>query len=170
MSKKNLDVTDYLANVVKVDGRTYYKNANGTLELLDENVNMKLSTELQWKIAEHGRICEFIKDLYRTKNADYGDSMHPLYEEYGLTAFLVLFGIKIQRVKTLMTKGSKATYESLEDSLLDLANYALIAVTELRAEKLNDVQVVSGNIEDIRKQLKENIDFGKCCFKKDIND
>ena len=46
MSKKNLDVTDYLANVVKVDGRTYYKNADGTLELLDENVNMKLSTEL----------------------------------------------------------------------------------------------------------------------------
>lgn len=170
MSKKNLDVTDYLANVVKVDGRTYYKNADGTLELLDENVNKKLSTELQWKIAEHGRICEFIKDLYKTKNADYGDSMHPLFQEYGLTAFLVLFGTKIQRIKTLMTKDSKATYESLEDSLLDLANYALIAVTELRAEKLNGVQVVSGNIEDVKKQLKENHDFGKCCFKKDIDD
>ena len=68
-----------------------------------------------------------------------------------------------------MTKDSKATYESLEDSLLDLANYALIAVTELRAEKLNEVQVVSANIEDVEKQLKENHDFGKCCFKKDID-
>jgi hypothetical protein len=68
---------------------------------------------------------------------DYGDSMHPLYKEYGLTSFLVLFEIKINRIKSLMQKKS-ANYESLEDSLLDLANYALIAVTELRAEKTVD--------------------------------
>ena len=169
MSKKNLDVTDYLANVVKVDGRTYYKNANGTLELLDENVNMKLSTELQWKIEEHGRICEFIKDLYRTKNADYGDSMHPLYEEYGLTSFLVLFGIKIQRIKTLMQK-TDANYESLEDSLMDLANYALIALTEIKAEKNKRVDVVRGDtIDDIREQIM-NMDKGNTTLFKAENE
>ena len=36
-----------------------------------------------------------------------------------------------------MNKDSQ-NYESLEDSLLDLANYALIAVTELRAKNKNN--------------------------------
>lgn len=95
-----------------------------------------LPYDLQYKIQQHGMICDSLKELYATKNADYGDSMHPLFEEYGLTAFLVLFGIKIQRIKSLQT-GKVRHYESLEDSLLDLANYALIAVTELRAQAHN---------------------------------
>lgn len=96
--------------------------------------NYNLSEELQYKIDEHGKLCDGLKNLYATKNADYGDSMHPLFEEYGLTAFLVLFGIKIQRIKSLKDKEDERHYESIEDSLLDLANYALIAVTELRAK------------------------------------
>ena len=56
--------------------------------------------------------------------------MHPLFEEYGLTAFLVLFEIKINRIKSLQYKSSH--YESLEDSLMDLANYSLIALTEIQ--------------------------------------
>lgn len=60
--------------------------------------------------------------------------MHPLFNEYGLTAFLVLFEIKINRIKSLKDK-SERNYESLEDSLADLANYALIAITEIRAKR-----------------------------------
>lgn len=93
-----------------------------------------LSPELEYKIHEHGYICDALKELYVAKNADYGDSMHPLFEEYGLTAFLVLFGTKINRIKSLKDK-DKGNYESLEDSLADLANYAIIAMTELRAKK-----------------------------------
>lgn len=96
-----------------------------------------LPEELQYKIDEHGKLCDGLKKLYATKNADYGDSMHPLFEEYGLTAFLVLFGIKIQRIKNLKDKDNR-NYESLEDSLLDLANYALIAVTEMKAKNRNN--------------------------------
>lgn len=87
--------------------------------------------EIEEKIRIHKEICDYLKNLYATKNADYGDSMHPLFEEYGLTAFLVMFEIKLNRIKSLQFKG-KGHYESLEDSLLDLANYAMIAVTELR--------------------------------------
>ena len=57
--------------------------------------------------------------------------------QLGVFAALILFGTKINRIKTLMNKDSH-TYESLEDSLLDLANYALIAVTELRAKNNKD--------------------------------
>ena len=99
----------------------------------------RISSELQYKLNEHGKLCDYLKNLYATKNADYGDSMHPLFQEYGLTAFLVLFGIKIQRIKSL-SSGNVSHYESLEDSLLDLANYALIAVAELRAQKNKQVE------------------------------
>lgn len=108
----------------------------------DETANM--SEDMAMKIREHKNICDFIHNLYVTKNRDYGDSMHPLYEEYGLTAFMVLFGIKISRIKSLMTKGNPK-YESIEDSLLDLANYAMIAVIELRAKRNSNV--ISGNSE-----------------------
>ena len=90
--------------------------------------------ELGAKIEIHKDLCEFIHNLYETKNSDYGDSMHPLYEEYGLTAFLILFFIKINRIKSLMNK-ENANYESLEDSLMDLANYSLIAITEIKNER-----------------------------------
>lgn len=89
--------------------------------------------EISRKIKIHGELCNKLKKLYETKNSDYGDIMHPLFEEYGLTAFNVLFDIKLNRIKSLQFK--KGNYESLEDSLLDLANYALIAVTELTDKK-----------------------------------
>lgn len=128
-------------------------------------------SELQWKIEEHGKICDYIKNLYKTKNADYGDSMHPLFEEYGLTAFLVLFGTKINRVKTLMNKDSH-TYESLEDSLMDLANYALIAITELRAENSKKLDVANISEQEYYEKVHNGTypDYTRICGKSDLSD
>lgn len=103
-------------------------------ELKSNKCCQAIPPEIEKKIEIHEEICDYLKNLYATKNADYGDSMHPLFEEYGLTAFLILFEIKMNRIKSLQYKG-KGHYESLEDSLLDLANYAMIAVTELRSAK-----------------------------------
>ena len=114
-----------------------------------------MSEDMAMKIQEHKNICDFIHNLYVTKNRDYGDSMHPLYEEYGLTAFMVLFGIKISRIKSLMVKGNPK-YESIEDSLLDLANYAMIAVTELRAERNSNVISGSSEEEILHKIITSN--------------
>lgn len=105
-----------------------------------KHTKSNISTELQYKLNEHSKLCDGLKELYATKNADYGDSMHPLFEEYGLTAFLVLFGIKIQRIKNLSETGNKQHYESITDSLYDLANYALIAITELKAEEYKEIK------------------------------
>lgn len=128
---------------------------NNAVHLIDYNkissegkhAKPELSPDLQYKINEHGKLCDGLKNLYATKNADYGDSMHPLFEEYGLTAFLVLFGIKIQRIKNLKDKDNR-NYESLEDSLLDLANYALIAVTEMRAKNRDSEKELLKAIEN----------------------
>lgn len=89
-----------------------------------------MTAEQADKLRIHKELTDKIHHLYETKDMDYGDSMHPLFEEYGLTAFLVLFEIKINRIKSLQYKSSH--YESLEDSLMDLANYSLIALTEIQ--------------------------------------
>ena len=89
-----------------------------------------MTAEQADKLRIHKELTDKIHHLYETKNMDYGDSMHPLFEEYGLTAFLVLFEIKINRIKSLQYKSSHC--ESLEDSLMDLANYSLIALTEIQ--------------------------------------
>lgn len=137
MKNKDDKINEFLEKLVLSNGNLYFKDGN-TYEIVTIGEAQKeISPELKFKIQEHGKICDYLKELYATKNADYGDSMHPLFEEYGLTAFLILFGTKINRIKTLMNKDSR-TYESLEDSLLDLANYALIAVTELRAKNNKD--------------------------------
>lgn len=119
----------------RVLGSTEYAEESDltSLKSMTDEVCRAVPEEVERKIKMHGEICDYLKKLYKTKNEDYGDSMHPLFEEYGLTAFLILFQIKMNRIKSLQYRSGN--YESLEDSLLDLANYAMIAVTELRDKK-----------------------------------
>ena len=88
------------------------------------------------KIEEHKNILDFLHNLYIAKNHDYGDSVHDTYEKYGLTSFLVRMEDKLNRVRTLDQKQDiQVQNEKIEDTLLDLANYAILAVIELKAEK-----------------------------------
>lgn len=105
------------------------------LLLKETEVANALTYEQEEKIKIHEQLCEQLKNLYSTKNMDYGDSMHPLFEEYGMDAFNIMLQIKLSRIKSLSK--SNGHYESLEDSLIDLANYALIAITELNYKRGN---------------------------------
>ena len=76
-------------------------------------------------------------DLYEKKNANYGNSFEKLFNELGPLAGIVPLHNKLDRITNLI-KGGKNDFESLEDSLVDLANYAIMNVIELkkRAENL----------------------------------
>ena len=77
-----------------------------------------------------------MKDLYLKKNHDYGDSISKTFDEYGLTSFLVRMDDKMNRIKTLIKVGdASVTGEHIEDTLLDLANYAVLALTEIEYRK-----------------------------------
>ena len=70
--------------------------------------------------------------IYKAKNADYGDSFSESFEEFGLIAPVVRMNDKMNRIKSLSKKGDRQVKgESLRDSLMDLANYALMTVVEL---------------------------------------
>ena len=87
---------------------------------------------------QHEKIVTGLTELYKAKNADYGDSVHDTYMKYGLTSFLVRMEDKISRLRSLSKKSAeeqRVKDESIRDTLLDLANYAIIAVIEMDAEK-----------------------------------
>jgi len=83
----------------------------------------------------HQELMEYLHNLYIAKNTDYGNSVHDTYVKYGLTAFLVRIEDKLNRARTLSQKERLVNDEKLEDTLLDLANYAVLAVIELRQEE-----------------------------------
>ena len=73
-------------------------------------------------------------DLYEKKNSNYGDSFGQLYKELGPTAGLVPLWNKLHRATSLI-KGNTNNFESLEDTLKDLACYAIMNLIEMEAQK-----------------------------------
>ncbi len=86
------------------------------------------------KIIRHKELLDQMHSLYVTKNHDYGDSVHDTYEKYGLVSFLVRLEDKLNRARTLSRKEQWVQDEKLKDTLLDMANYAILAVIELEGE------------------------------------
>ena len=89
------------------------------------------------KIQKHQELLNVMHELYVTKNHDYGDSVHDTYLKYGLTSFLVRLEDKLNRVRTINQKEQLVKDEKIKDTLLDLANYAILAILELEGEQDN---------------------------------
>lgn len=73
-----------------------------------------------------------LSELHRAKNADYGDSFHELFKEHGVIVGYIHLREKLQRIKSLMSNDAKVKGERMEDSLMDLASYAIMTLAELR--------------------------------------
>lgn len=86
------------------------------------------------KVEHHAKLCKELNDLYARKNAGYGDSFGKSYEEEGLAMARIRLGDKFNRFKTLSRSVErKVLDESIRDTLIDLANYALMTVLEMEA-------------------------------------
>lgn len=84
------------------------------------------------KIEIHKNICDSLNDLYKKKNQDYGDSFGKSYKEYGLTMSCIRLEDKLNRLKSLNKNGNaQVKDESIQDTLMDLANYSIMTLIEL---------------------------------------
>jgi hypothetical protein len=64
-------------------------------------------------------------ELFKNKNTDYGDA----FANYGPVGVIVRMGDKIQRIVSVSkSKISLVNTESLRDTLIDLHNYAAMAI------------------------------------------
>lgn len=87
------------------------------------------------KIAIHKEICDYLSDTYKNKNSDYGDSFARVRREEGEASILVRLKDKLYRLETLLhNKPAKVTSESIDDTLVDLANYCIMELVERRKD------------------------------------
>lgn len=84
------------------------------------------------KVERHMALCQGLNDLYAKKNHDYGDSFHQTFQEEGYAMARIRLADKFNRFKTL-SRGERSEVgdESMRDTLLDLANYAIMTVLEM---------------------------------------
>ena len=90
------------------------------------------------RVEQMTKIQEEAKSLFKRKNADYGDS----FANYGTVGVLVRMGDKIQRLQSISNKGINLVKdESLRDTLIDLHNYAAMAIMLLdEKDKSSEIQ------------------------------
>lgn len=92
----------------------------------------------------HWTICRELHDTYKAKNADYGDSFAMVRNKYP-NAILIRLNDKLNRLETLMNGAKRhVNDESVDDTLLDLANYCIMELVERR----HKVEAVVGAGED----------------------
>ena len=76
-------------------------------------------------------ITDYMYQVYEKKNADYGDSFSKTFDEFGLTASAIRINDKNERFKKLIKQDAQVQDESIKDTLLDLANYAVLTLMEM---------------------------------------
>ena len=80
-------------------------------------------------------ICRDLMALHARKNKDYGNAAHESYKEFGLISYVIRLNDKMKRLKSLTKPGveQEVKNESIEDTLIDLAAYAIMAIESLRS-------------------------------------
>ena len=77
-----------------------------------------------------------IKDTHEKKNHDYGNSFAKSMDEFGMPAAAIRLSDKLNRFKSLIKSEAQIKDESIEDTLLDMAAYAIMTVEYLKKKKL----------------------------------
>ncbi|MDD2267954.1 MAG: nucleotide modification associated domain-containing protein [Eubacteriales bacterium] len=87
------------------------------------------------KTEKHAEICKKLNEIYKTKNNDYGDSFGETFRKLGIISAVTRITDKVNRIQSLCVRKAMVSDESVTDTLLDLANYAIMSVIELEEEK-----------------------------------
>ena len=99
-----------------IDEVIYCLSILGKRPVLSDNVEQFMS------------ITQNMAKTYAAKNHDYGNSFEESLDEFGLVASVVRMGDKMNRIKSLIKKEAQVKDESIKDTLLDMANYAIMTV------------------------------------------
>ena len=80
-------------------------------------------------------ITDKMSDTYKRKNHDYGNAFSEMYDELGINYGYGKIREKVNRIKTLKDNEAQVANESLEDALLDCANYCILTLMEYQKRK-----------------------------------
>ena len=94
----------------------------------------KAMGECNKNVSDHGKdysyssILRQMDETHTRKNNDYGDAAYQGYKKYGPAYFLVQLHNKLSRLEslTINNRSQMVKDESIDDTLLDMANYAVM--------------------------------------------
>ena len=87
-------------------------------------------------IKEHLQVCDLLNTIYQQKNKAYGNSFGDTYKDLGIISAVTRISDKFNRLKTLARHHDiDCNDESINDTLLDMANYCVMTYMELENEK-----------------------------------
>ena len=118
----------------------WYKELNPTV---CENTETKccdkgsddLKPHIEPKVTRHYAICQKLNQVYKAKNHDYGDSFGDTYKKLGIISAVTRLSDKMNRLMSLaVSHEAQVKDEKIEDTLLDMANYAIMTLIELGYE------------------------------------
>lgn len=72
------------------------------------------------------QIVSDMADTYKRKNADYGNSFETTLDKWGPKVALARIEDKLNRVSTLIDSPAQVKDEAIDDTLMDLATYAIM--------------------------------------------
>lgn len=77
-----------------------------------------------------------LRNLYDAKNRDYGDSFGQSFQKWGLPMSCIRLGDKLNRLESFaQKKDMQVDDERVEDTLMDMANYAIMTLVEMNMRK-----------------------------------
>ena len=84
------------------------------------------------RVAQMEKVQLEARELFKKKNADYGDA----FATYGTVGVIVRLGDKISRLSSISKTGVTLVQdEKIRDTLIDLHNYAAMAIMLLDEKK-----------------------------------
>lgn len=87
------------------------------------------------KPEKHMEICHKLNAVYRAKNHDYGDAFGDTFKKLGVISAVTRLSDKMNRLMSLaVAHDAQVKDEKIEDTLLDMANYAIMTLIELGYE------------------------------------
>ena len=105
---------------------------NGYAEVFGNGAEKPETSAEPDNVQNHHKICNELSLLYAEKNADYGDSFHKTFVEEGMAMARIRLSDKLERFKRLTKSNEQHVQdESVRDTLIDLANYAILTVMEM---------------------------------------
>lgn len=88
--------------------------------------------EHQRKVNAFEDVTIALRNLYEKKNRDYNDSFGQSFQKWGLPMSCIRLGDKLNRLESFaQQKEMQVQDESVKDTLMDLANYAIMTLVEL---------------------------------------
>ena len=104
--------------------------------IIDEQCNKNVSQPTNKDLPFPGDVTKYsysnilkrMDDTHTRKNNDYGDAAYQGYKKFGDYYFLVQLHNKLSRLESLTVnnKTQQVKDESIDDTLLDMANYAVM--------------------------------------------